>query len=66
MTKISEEGLFLDRHTLVLELDLATKARLAKRCHVTPRLDFWKVGSIAGHAFTAQTPGMETSRSRAF
>jgi len=56
----------LDRHTLVLELDLATKARLAKRCHVTPRLDFWKVGSIAGHAFTAQTPGMETSRSRAF
>jgi len=24
MTKISEEGLFLDRHTLVLELDLAS------------------------------------------
>ena len=31
---ICEEGLFLDGHTLGLELDLATNARLAKRCHV--------------------------------
>jgi len=29
-----EEGLFLDRHTLVLELDLATSSRLVKRCDV--------------------------------
>jgi len=31
---IWDVGLFLDRRTLVLELDLATNARLAERCHV--------------------------------
>jgi len=34
MTTICEEGLLFDGHTLVLELDLATNTRLAKRCHV--------------------------------
>jgi len=40
----------LDRHTQVLELDSATNARLAKRIHLWPRLEFWTVGSIVGHA----------------
>jgi len=31
---ICEDGLFLDRHTLVLDRIPATNARLAKQCHV--------------------------------
>jgi len=32
--KSGGSAIFSDRHTLVLELDLATNARLAKRCYV--------------------------------
>jgi len=49
-TKLSEEGLYFDRHTQVLELDRATNARLAKRCHVEPRLEFWTIRSFPGLA----------------